>query len=129
MTSVWVIVGYGFREAVRRKMFAVVIVLTVAFLFLFWLANHYVFKDLSTITPPRDVNVDTRTFAGAFLVGLSMFATLFLGVVLAVFLTLGPSPATPNAACSSRSSRARSDARRCSSRALSAPAQSARRTC
>ncbi len=89
MTAVWVIVGYGFREAVRRKMFAVVIVLTVAFLFLFWLANHYVFKDLSTITPPRDVNVDTRTFAGAFLVGLSMFATLFLGVVLAVFLTLG----------------------------------------
>ncbi len=89
MTSIWVIVGYGFREAVRRKMFAVVIVLTVAFLFLFWLANHYVFKDLSTITPPRDVNVDTRTFAGAFLVGLSMFATLFLGVVLAVFLTLG----------------------------------------
>jgi ABC-type transport system involved in multi-copper enzyme maturation permease subunit len=38
---------------------------------------------------PSDVNVDTRTFAGAFLVGLAMFATLFLGVVLAVFLTLG----------------------------------------
>ena len=55
MTSIWVIVGYGFREAVRRKMFAVVIVLTVAFLFLFLLANHYVFKDLSTITPPMDV--------------------------------------------------------------------------
>ena len=89
MTPVWVIVGYGFREAVRRKMFAVVIVLTIAFLFLFWLANHYVFKDLATITPPSDVHVDTRTFAGAFLIGLAMFATLFLGVVLAVFLTLG----------------------------------------
>jgi Cu-processing system permease protein len=89
VTSVWVIVGYGFREAVRRKMFAVVVVLTVVFLVLFWLANHYVFRDLSSITPPRDVNVDTRTFAGAFLVGLAMFATLFLGVVLAVFLTLG----------------------------------------
>ena len=35
------------------------------------------------------MHVDTRTFAGAFLVGLAMFATLFLGVVLAVFLTLG----------------------------------------
>jgi ABC-2 type transport system permease protein len=89
LSAVWTIVGYGFREAVRRKMFAVVLVLTIAFLFLFWLANHYVFRDLSTITPPADVNVDTRTFAGAFLVGLSMFATLFLGVVLAVFLTLG----------------------------------------
>ena len=89
MTSVWVIAGYGFREAVRRKMFAVVLVLTAAFLFLFWLANHFVFRSLDTITPPADVNVDTRTFAGAFLVGLAMFATLFLGVVLAVFLTLG----------------------------------------
>src|SRR5439155_729839 len=56
---------------------------------LFWLANHFVFGQLSKITPPRDVNVDTRTFAGAFLMGLAMFATLFLGVVLAVFLTIG----------------------------------------
>jgi ABC-type transport system involved in multi-copper enzyme maturation permease subunit len=89
MSSIAVLVGYGFREAVRRKMFAVVVVLTVVFLVLFWLANHYVFRDLASITPPRDVAVDTRTFAGAFLVGLAMFATLFLGVVLAVFLTLG----------------------------------------
>ena len=89
MTSVAAIVGYGFREAVRRKVFAVVIVLTVVFLFLFALANHYVFDELARISPPQDVHVDTRTFAGAFLVGLAMFATLFLGVVLAVFLTLG----------------------------------------
>ena len=89
MTSVAVIVEYGFREAVRRKVFAVVLLLTALFLFLFWLANHYVFGELSNISPPADVNVDTRTFAGAFLTGLAMFATLFLGVVLAVFLTLG----------------------------------------
>ena len=89
MISVWAIVEYGFREAVRRKVFAVVLVLTAAFLVLFWLANHFVFRDLASITPPKDVNVDTRTFAGAFLTGLAMFATLFLGVVLAVFLTLG----------------------------------------
>jgi Cu-processing system permease protein len=89
LSGVAVIVEYGFREAVRRKVFAVVLVLTVLFLFLFWLANHFVFGELSTITPPRGVNVDTRTFAGAFLTGLAMFATMFLGVVLAVFLTLG----------------------------------------
>jgi ABC-type transport system involved in multi-copper enzyme maturation permease subunit len=89
VTSVLVIVEYGFREAVRRRMFTVVLILTALFLFLYWLANHYVFGELSQITPPRDVNVDTRTFAGAFLMGLAMFATLFLGVVLAVFLTLG----------------------------------------
>jgi ABC-2 type transport system permease protein len=70
-------------------MFAVVLVLTALFLFLFWLANHFVFGQLDQITPPADVHVDTRTFAGAFLTGLAMFATLFLGVVLAVFLTLG----------------------------------------
>ena len=89
LSTVAVIVEYGFREAVRRKVFTVVLVLTAAFLFLFWLANHYVFRELSTITPPEDVHVDSRTFAGAFLVGLAMFATMFLGVVLAVFLTLG----------------------------------------
>lgn len=89
MTGVAVIVEYGFREAVRRKMFTVVLILTVVFLFLFWLANHFVFGQLDQITPPADVHVDTRTFAGAFLMGLAMFATLFLGVVLAVFLTLG----------------------------------------
>jgi Cu-processing system permease protein len=89
VSAVLTIAGYGFREAVRRKVFAVVIVLTAAFLALFWLANHYVFTRLSTITPPADVHVDTRTFAGAFLLGLAMFSTLFLGVVLAVFLTLG----------------------------------------
>jgi Cu-processing system permease protein len=74
---------------VRRKVFAVVLLLTGLFLFLFWLANHFVFRQLDQITPPADVHVDTRTFAGAFLTGLAMFATLFLGVVLAVFLTLG----------------------------------------
>jgi Cu-processing system permease protein len=72
---------------VRRKVFAVVLLLTVAFLFLFWLANHYVYRDLSGIAPPR--GIDARAFAGSFLFGLAMFATLFLGVVLAVFLTLG----------------------------------------
>jgi ABC-type transport system involved in multi-copper enzyme maturation permease subunit len=89
VSVVLTIMGYGFREAVRRRVFAVVVLLTAAFLVLFWLAAHYVFTRLSTITPPADVHVDTRTFAGAFLLGLAMFATLFLGAVLAVFLTLG----------------------------------------
>ena len=89
MSAVAVIIEYGFREAVRRRVFVVVIVLTAVFLGLFWLANHFVFNQLSQITPPQDVHVDTRTFAGAFLFGLALFATLFLGVVLAVFLTLG----------------------------------------
>jgi ABC-2 type transport system permease protein len=89
VNSIPVIVQYAMREAIRRKVFAVVVVLTVVFLVLFGLANHVVFRHLATIQPPSDINVDTRTFAGAFLLGLAMFATLFLGVVLAIFLTLG----------------------------------------
>jgi Cu-processing system permease protein len=69
--------------------FAVVLVLTVVFLVLFWVANHYVHNELRTLQVPQDVPVDARTFASAFLTGLALFATMFLGVVLAVFLTLG----------------------------------------
>src|SRR5260221_11319571 len=97
MRTVFVIAEYGFREAVRRKVFAVVLVLTALFLFLFWLANHFVFRELATISPPRDVHVDSRTFAAAFLVGLAMFATLFLGVLLAAFLTIRLVPGAPHA--------------------------------
>jgi len=89
LSSVAVVVQYALREALRRKVFAVVLLLTAVFLVLFWLATHFVAGQLDQITPPSEVNVDTRTFAGAFLLGLAMFATLFLGVVLAVFLTLG----------------------------------------
>ena len=87
MISVLTIAGYGLREALRRKVFAVVLLLTAAFLGLFWLANHFVFENLATVGPPS--GIDARTFAGAFMFGLAMFGTLFLGVVLAIFLTIG----------------------------------------
>ena len=83
------IIRYGMQEALRRKVFLVVLLLTILFLGLFWVINHFVFRDVAHIRPPEDVHVDSRTFAGAFMFGLGMFATLFLGVVLAVFLTLG----------------------------------------
>src|SRR5206468_3688353 len=75
------------EEALRRKVFVVVLLLTLAFLGLYWLGNHYAFKDLSGVQAPA--GIDARTFAGSFIFGLAMFATLFLGVVLAIFLTLG----------------------------------------
>jgi Cu-processing system permease protein len=87
VTGVGIIAGYGLREALRRKVFAVVLLLTAFFLGLFWLANHYAFRDLATVGPPA--GIDARAFVGATIFGLAMFATLFLGVVLAVFLTLG----------------------------------------
>src|SRR5918912_1772476 len=85
--GVWTIVRYGLEEALRRKVFVVVLLLTAAFLGLYALGNHYAFSNLAGVQPP--VGIDPRTFAGAFIFGLAMFATLFLGVVLAVFLTLG----------------------------------------
>jgi Cu-processing system permease protein len=87
VTAIWTIAGYGLREALRRKVFVVVCFLTVAFLGLYWLGVRYAFHHVANVEPP--VGVDSRTFAGAFLFGMAMFGTLFLGVVLAIFLTLG----------------------------------------
>jgi ABC-type transport system involved in multi-copper enzyme maturation permease subunit len=87
VSSVLTIAGYGFREALRRKVFVVVLLLTASFLGLYWLANHYIFRDIANVGPPA--GIEPRPFAGAFIFGLAMFATLFLGTVLAVFLTLG----------------------------------------
>lgn len=87
MTAVWTIAGYGLREALRRKVFVVVCFLTAAFLGLYWLGVRYAFNHVAGVEPPA--GVDPKTFAGAFLFGMAMFGTLFLGVVLAIFLTLG----------------------------------------
>ena len=87
MTAILTIAGYGLREALRRKVFVVVCVLSVAFLGLYWLGARYAFNHIGGVEPPA--GVDARTFAGAFLFGMAMFGTLFLGVVLAIFLTLG----------------------------------------
>jgi ABC-type transport system involved in multi-copper enzyme maturation permease subunit len=89
MTAVLAIAGYGFREALRRKVFTVVVILTVLFLGLLWLACHFVFQHVEGMHPPSGIPVDSRTFAGAFMLGLAMFGTQFLGVVLAIFLTIG----------------------------------------
>jgi ABC-type transport system involved in multi-copper enzyme maturation permease subunit len=87
VTAVWTIAAYGLREALRRKVFAVVCILTLLFVALYWVGNRYTFHHVAEVVPPE--GVDAKTFAGAFLFGLAMFGTLFLGVVLAVFLTLG----------------------------------------
>jgi Cu-processing system permease protein len=87
VTAVWTIAGYGLREAIRRKVFVVVLLLTLGFLALYWVGNRYTFRHVGEVIPPA--GIDSRTFAGAFLFGMAMFGTLFLGVVLAIFLTLG----------------------------------------
>ncbi len=82
------IAAYALREALRRRVLVVVLVLTAAFLVLFWLGAREAFEAAAQFDA-GEAPLRPRVVAGAFLVGLAMFVTLFLGVVLAVFLTLG----------------------------------------
>jgi Cu-processing system permease protein len=82
------IVLYGFRESLRRRMFLVVLVLTAAFLALYAYGTRAAFKDTTGFVGLNPEGFDTDVVAGAIVMGLAMFGTLFLGAVLAVFLTL-----------------------------------------
>jgi Cu-processing system permease protein len=79
-----IIAGYALRESTRRRVFLVVLILTVAFLGLYALGTEAAFDSIDTGTA-----VDDEVLTGSTLLGLAMFTTLFLGCVLAVFLTLG----------------------------------------
>jgi ABC-type transport system involved in multi-copper enzyme maturation permease subunit len=87
MTGVVIVAGFALRESVRRRVFVVVALLTVAFLALYGLGVWRVSKEVDEFGPGTQ-GVDGEIVAGATLLGLSMFATLFLGAILAVFLTL-----------------------------------------
>jgi Cu-processing system permease protein len=87
--SLPVIVGYALRESLRRRVFAVVLVLTAAFVLLYWLGVREAFETVDAVEGSAVLGqVDERTLVGSTLLGLSMFGTLFLGAVLAAFLTL-----------------------------------------
>lgn len=88
MTEVWLFAVNTWRECVRRKVFLVVPIVTAIFFGLYALGNHYAFRLIDSGRPPPGA-LDARAFAGASLLGLSMFMTLFLGAVLAALLTLG----------------------------------------
>jgi Cu-processing system permease protein len=86
-----IVAGFALRESLRRRVFAVVGVLTVGFLSLYTLGVWQAYRTITDVNAPDAGfgGVDTGTVAGATLLGLSMFATMFLGTILAVFLTLG----------------------------------------
>jgi Cu-processing system permease protein len=81
------VIGYAVRESIRRKVLMVVLILTVAFLTLYGIGVHFAFRDSQGFAGFEVINA--KAFTGATLLGLAMFATLFLGAVVAVFLTLG----------------------------------------
>ncbi|MBE2318146.1 ABC transporter permease [Solirubrobacter sp. CPCC 204708] len=87
MRGAGIVAGVALRESVRRRVFVVVALLTVAFLGLYGLGVWRVSREVTEFGDFQS-GVDGDVVAGATLLGLSMFATLFLGAILAVFLTL-----------------------------------------
>jgi Cu-processing system permease protein len=87
VSGVLIVASYALREAVRRRVILVVLLLTLCFLVLYALGCVVTFHDVEGFAVEDDL--DDRVLAGSTLLGLSMFTTLFLGAVLAVFLTLG----------------------------------------
>ncbi len=85
MTGIGVIAAATLRECTRRRVFGVIVVLTGLFLALYTLGTLTAFHHLGKPAPGDDV--DVTVLAGATLLGLAMFATLFLSTVVAVFLT------------------------------------------
>jgi ABC-type transport system involved in multi-copper enzyme maturation permease subunit len=78
---------FALRESVRRRVFVVVALLTVAFLVLYGLGVWQASRTADRLGTSS--GVDSRIVAGAILLGLAMFGITFLGAILAVFLTLG----------------------------------------
>jgi Cu-processing system permease protein len=87
MSGAVIVARYALREAVRRRVILVVLVLTVGFLALYALGSKLTFDEVDALA--ADDQFDERVLAGSTLFGLAMFTTLFLGTVLGVFLTLG----------------------------------------
>jgi ABC-2 type transport system permease protein len=90
MSAALVVAAHVLQESVRRRVFLVVLILSLMFLALFAIATAEAFHAIDTFQPNGSVGtLDTRGLVAITLIGLGMFGTLFLGTVLAVFLTLG----------------------------------------
>ena len=90
MNAARTIARLGLQEAVRRRVFVIVAVLTVAYLILYGLGSWQAFESVDANGGGASLaGVEPDIVAGATLLGLNMFGTLFLGTILAVFLTLG----------------------------------------
>jgi ABC-type transport system involved in multi-copper enzyme maturation permease subunit len=88
VSQVRVIAAFTLRESLRRRVFLVVALLTVAFLGLYGLGTWQLNRDVEQVGT-NGLGVEPDVIVGATLLGLAMFGTMFLGTVLAVFLTLG----------------------------------------
>jgi ABC-type transport system involved in multi-copper enzyme maturation permease subunit len=88
LRSAATVVGLSIQEGVRKRVFLAVLVLTIGFLALYALGAHFAFQGADEFAGEEKI-LDPQAFTGATIFGMAMFSTLFLGAVLAVFLTLG----------------------------------------
>ncbi len=88
MNAALAIARLGLQEALRRRVFLVVALLTVLYLVLYGLGTWQAYEEMNANA--RSIRgFEAGIVVGATLLGLNMFGTLFLGTILAVFLTLG----------------------------------------
>ncbi len=89
MSSIRAIAVFALRESLRRRVFLIVALLTLAFLLLYGLGCVQAFEAVQEGDFPDAPGLRREAVAGATLLGLASFATLFLGAILAIFLTIG----------------------------------------
>ncbi len=90
MSGAVTILAYAVQEARRRRIFLIVLLLTLGFLALYGLGVEQVMDVAAPeIAAEGPLDIDAKMVIGATLLGLAMFATFFLGTVLAIFFTLG----------------------------------------
>jgi Cu-processing system permease protein len=82
------IVGYAMREATRRRVFTVVVVLTVLSGLLYVAGASLAFDEAEALGT-NGFGIDSHELVGSTIFGLALFGILFLGAVLAIFLTHG----------------------------------------
>jgi ABC-type transport system involved in multi-copper enzyme maturation permease subunit len=85
---VLIVAQHALQEALRRRVLLVVLVLTAVFGGLYAWGCDALFNDVSGFDN-NESGLDPVALAGSTIVGLAMFGGLFLGVVLATFLTAG----------------------------------------
>jgi Cu-processing system permease protein len=88
VSAAYAIARLALQEAVRRRVFLVVALLTVLYLALYGLGTWRAYQEVDPAAK-AGLGIDRGLIVGATLLGLSMFGTLFLGAILAVFLTHG----------------------------------------
>ena len=86
--AIAIVAGHALQEALRRRVLLIVLVLTAVLGGLYAWGCHELFKNVSGFGD-NSSGLPAKELAGATILGLAMFGALFLGAVLAVFLTVG----------------------------------------